>query len=172
MELAKTIGLFSAFFLYSYQAGVEKAENELRSKYWLKARILSRKLGKPLLVVGRPKGRHGCGDVTLDIAPKGECPCEVQGDVRNMHMFSDKQFGSAFCSHVLEHLPPEDVDKAIGELTRVAHYAVILYPSKYSLIARFHPDHKLRSLQILWSKNPLGVLEIYDSYASEVIGLL
>ena len=141
---------------------VQLREFQIRSIYYWKAYRISRELGKPLLVVGNPKNRHPCGDVTLDINPSGECPFEVKGDVRDLSMFRYKEFGSAYVAHVLEHLTLDDALTAIDELRHVADYVVILYPTKNSILARLHPDHKIETLEYFWSINPDGVIEIWS----------
>ena len=160
-------GLLKASILFlsiplSIEVAAQTVEFENRGNYYVKAYMKSREYGKPMLVIGNPKGRHKCGDILLDINPRGECPVEVKGDVRDMYMFSDKEFGSIYVGHVLEHLHLNDALKAIDECRRVGHYIVILYPVKASIIARFHPDHKMETLNYLWSINPGGVIEFEE----------
>lgn len=105
--------------------------------------------GKPLLVVGCSKWRHlgwghGCGDVCLDIDPNMACNCPEQGmvgDVRDI-LFPDKYFGVAFVSHVLEHLPAEDIGQAVAELERVADRVIVLSPTRLSMLAWVNPHHQ------------------------------
>ena len=146
-----------------YEAAIQMRENRLRREYFAKAEAVADRLGLPLLVVGNPRGRHGCGDVTVDIEPEGRCPIELRADVRDLRLFRDKQFGAAFCSHVLEHLPTSwDVERAISELGRVAYYAAILYPTPLSIVGRLHPGHSPESLRYLWSLSREGVIEIWN----------
>jgi len=147
-----------------HQLIVNGCEDKMRQMYWRKAYEIARGKGKPMLVIGNPKGRHGCGDVTIDISPTGECPVEFRADVRDLGMFQDKQFGSVFCSHVLEHLPSVgDVNRALSEINRISEYAVVLFPTPASVIGWIHPDHSLESLKYLRHLETVpgyGVIEI------------
>ncbi len=112
---------------------------------------------KPLLVVGGPLGAnplrrllpmpaHGCGDVCFDIDPHAcqGCASGVQGDVRDLSRFKDGEFGAAYASHVLEHLPTvEDARRAVAELRRVADVVFIVSPRKSSFVAWLIPGHHL-----------------------------
>jgi len=113
-----------------------------RHRLYDDAEQYARSVGKPLLVVGHPKGEHGCGDVNIDIANGhiAECPSFIQADVEDMHIFMDKQFGSVFVGHVLEHV--NDIEKAFIELCRVADKVFIAYPDWYSVTAYLASDHK------------------------------
>lgn len=112
--------------------------------------------GKPLLVAGGSLGTkwfrrllripaHGSGDVCLDIdrrAVSGH-PRAVIASITDIP-FSDKSFGAAFSSHVLEHLPGiEDAQKATAELERIADTVFLVYPSRQSIAAWLIPDHHL-----------------------------
>ena len=46
--------------------------------------------------------------------------------------FRDKQFDYVVLSHVIEHIPAEDLDRAVRELIRVAHAGYIEAPSSCS----------------------------------------
>jgi len=97
-------------------------------------------IGKPLLVVGNPKGRHPCGDVNVDL-DGSVCPMFEQASIEDLNMFSDGKFGAVFVGHVLEHV--DNIEKAYSELVRVIDDVVyVAYPDWYSLIAHLHPDHK------------------------------
>ena len=86
---------------------------------------------KPMLVAGGPWGgrpyrhwikvpAHGQGDVCLDINPQAISghPCGVVASVTHIP-FADKSFGTAFASHLLEHLPTTgDAKQALAELHR------------------------------------------------------
>jgi len=112
--------------------------------------------GKPLLVVGGPWGTkrlrrllkvpaYGNGDVCFDIshcAIDGH-PCGLIADVAHIP-FSDKSFGAAFTSHVLEHLSSTDkAGKALTELNRVADAVFIVSPSRQSIGGWITSDHRL-----------------------------
>jgi len=112
--------------------------------------------GKPLLVVGGPWGNrrarrwfrkpaHGYGDICMDInrrAISGH-PYGIVADVTHIP-FSDKIFGAAFASHLLEHLPTtSEAKKALDELNRVAEAVFIVYPSRQSIAGWIIADHHL-----------------------------
>ncbi len=93
------------------------------------------KLGKPVLNISC--GKTDYGDVNADIAH-----CDLPGFVlyeRNKPLpFADKQFGSVFSTHTLEHV--DDVEFFLKELHRVGDKCYIIYPL-ISPVA-FNPDHK------------------------------
>lgn len=135
--------------IVGYEGIIQWGEFANRKRVYEAAEQTARALGKPLLVVGRPKGRHPCGsieagDVCLDIDPSvcTECPTAVVGDVTDMHFFRDGQFGAAVIMHVLEHLRPDEVASALDELYRVSENVFIAAPHKISLMAIFHKGHK------------------------------
>ncbi|MFC1961591.1 methyltransferase domain-containing protein [Chloroflexota bacterium] len=64
-------------------------------------------------------------DVNLDIVAR-DVPHFVLGDIQNLEMFADKQFGAVYASHVLEHV--EEPDTALRELSRVAEYVFVITP--------------------------------------------
>lgn len=107
-----------------------------------------RSVGKPMLILGRPRGRHSCGnpaygDVCGDIDPAvlEECPgTGMVMDLEGPLPFADGQFGAACFMHVLEHL--NDAPGALAEVARVADIVYVAYPRRMSLINIFHPDHK------------------------------
>lgn len=80
-------------------------------------------------------------DVNFDIRDlEGLIPNFVQGDIQDMHMFSDKQFGAAYCSHALEHM--DDVHKALSELYRVADEVYVVLPRWWSPSNYMNDKHK------------------------------
>lgn len=132
--------------------------SEIRSKNqkYRAATACASASNKPLLVAGGPWGgrrfrhwvkmpAHGDGDVCLDIdcrAIRGH-PYGVVASVTHIP-FSDKSFGAAFASHLLEHLPTtDDAKKALAELNRVAEAVFIAYPSRQSIAGWVIPDHHL-----------------------------
>ena len=121
-----------------------------RNQKYAQGLAYSRAAGKPFLVVGRPKGNHGCGDICLDLDSRvaQECPVALVDDVRSIPLPTG-HVGAAFVSHVLEHLPSvEDAILAWGELQRVADLVLVAGPSPLSLIARLVPDHCLWAWQL------------------------
>ena len=150
------------FALAAWQTHVQVGEAQERGRVYKKAREVADRLGKPMLVVGGPGAGfnrnplvqmfklpgHDCGDVCLDI-DLGACRVcgaevtKVEASVTSIP-FPDGHFGSAFISHVLEHLPTVgDAEQAVRELYRVADEVFILSPSKQSIIAWLHPGHHL-----------------------------
>ncbi len=113
-----------------------------RQTVFNQARETANRLQKPLLNAGCGNWPRGImeSDVNLDISPHQDIPNFVCGSVENMSMFTDKQFGAVFCSHVLEHI--KDVDRAKTELARVADYQFIITPLPLFLGAWLTPDHR------------------------------
>lgn len=107
-----------------------------------KAEQTAKSNGKPLLVVGRPILKsHGWGDVCLDLVGCPEAPpgVGVKGDIRDMSMFKNGQFGAVFVGEVIECLDAAGMKKAIDELYRVADEVFIAYLPDQSLTARYFP---------------------------------
>lgn len=116
-----------------------------RISVFRKASDHARLLNKKLIVVGGNKGRHGSGDLCIDLNPASctNSPAFLQADIRSIPL-PDKWAGVAFASHVLEHLhSPEDAQQALAELTRVADYVYIVSPHKWNPMAWLHPEHYL-----------------------------
>jgi len=135
-----------------------------RRQLFRAAEEYARSEGKPLLVVGEPRGRHGYGDVCVDAS--GRDPKCLKEDVTALP-FDDRQFGAAFVGHVLEHV--EDFDAAMNEISRVADRVFVAYPHPWSLIAWLHPDHRW----LLVSREPAapgvrGAFRIGEAFAAPV----
>lgn len=137
--------------LAGYELALQLREEADRWEAWELARATADRVGRPLLNVGCPRrypGKYPCGDVCLDNDPWRLAVCRsprpTLGDVRRIP-FPAGYFGAALCSHVLEHLPSvADAERALAELRRVADGRVVLcWPSRYSLAANLHPDHRL-----------------------------
>jgi hypothetical protein len=79
-------------------------------------------------------------DVNLDIVPRPGVPNFVLGNIEDLSMFYDKQFGAVFASHILEHV--NDLEKAQSELARVADYQFIMTPPAVALGAWLTPEHR------------------------------
>jgi len=122
-----------------------------------------------LLVVGGPYGwpplrvffnapAHGPGDVCVDISPQA-CTgaAYTESDIRRLP-FGNREFGSAYSAHVLEHMPTaEDCAQAYRELHRVADEVFICVPEKASFFAWWVPGHHL------WVREKApGVLEVEE----------
>ncbi len=146
-----------------FQAAVDQARNEAGL----------------LLVVGGPWGikparrwlnkpAHGPGDVCLDIDPKAiqDHPAGVVASATHIP-FADGAFGTAFTSHLLEHLPTiEEARLALDELHRVAAKVFIVYPSRQSIGGWVVPEHRLWVWQkegdiYLKQRDQSGKLEVY-----------
>ena len=139
-----------------WQLAVWLGEIRDKNKKHKAARTHALDRNKPLLIAGGPWGSkqirhwlkmpaHGNGDICLVIdrrAISGH-PKGVIADVTNIP-FTDKSFGAAFASHLLEHLPTTgDAKKALAELNRVAEAVFIAYPSRQSIANWIIPDHHL-----------------------------
>jgi len=61
-------------------------------------------------------------DVPSISHPKVEC---VQGDITDLK-FPDNSFDLVFCTEVLEHIPPQVLDRACAELSRVSSKVVLV----------------------------------------------
>jgi hypothetical protein len=140
----------------SWQLVIWLGEVRQKNKGYKAAAAYALKFGKPLLIAGGPWSNrgirrwlnipaHGNGDVCFDIerrAFEGH-PRGVIADVTQIP-FSDKVFGAAFASHLLEHMPTiDDAERALDELNRVAKVVFIAYPSKQSIGAWLHRGHHL-----------------------------
>ena len=144
-----------------WQLAVWLGEIRDKNKKYQTAQAYAQERGKPLLVAGGPWGAkqvrhwlnmpaHGSGDVCLDVdrAAIDGHPNGVIASVTHIP-FSDKSFGAAFASHLLEHLPSTDeAKKALAELNRTAEAVFIAYPSRQSIAGWVIPDHHLR----VWQK--------------------
>ena len=167
-------------FVAQQGAGIIARYTETHEKYDMAREEADRK-NKPLLVVGGPAGSkdayqehwmqplvrtkaffqikaHGCGDVCVDIDPLSCDGCNyVSANIMDLPV-SNKEFGAAFCSHVLEHMPDADgCQRAWSELHRVADVVFVCVPPKSSLFAWMVPDHHL------WVRQTgEGVLEVEE----------
>lgn len=151
-----------------WQLAVIFNENGYKNRGYRAATSYARKNGKPLLVAGGPWGlkpirkwlkkpAHGSGDVCLDIDRRslGNHPGAVIADITRIP-FTDKSFGAAFASHILEHLATvEDAERALSELRRVADTIFIVYPSRQSILAWLKREHHLW----LWQKKDVVYLK-------------
>ena len=147
-------GLF--LVLVAWQGVVLLRQSHDRDRKYEAATTFAATAGKPLLVAGGPLGvtwgrrlskmmAHGYGDVCFDIDRRAfeGCPCGVIADIRHIP-FSDKSFGAAFASHLLEHLPDiGSAERALSELNRVAEAVFIAYPSMQSIAGWVHRGHHL-----------------------------
>jgi hypothetical protein len=164
--------------LVGWQLAVWSGEISQKNKRYEAAVAYARKSGKPLLIAGGPWSNrgirrwlnmpaHGYGDVCFDIerrAFEGH-PCGLIADVTQIP-FSDKAFGAAFASHLLEHMPTiGDAKRALEELNRVAKVVFIAYPSRQSIGAWLHRGHHLW----VWQKGNAVYFEQRGNSAGEKI---
>ena len=95
-----------------------------------------------MLVVGEPDGEYPCpptGGALVDLRQTSVCRNHVRASVESLPMFRDKQFGAAFCSHVLEHV--NQPQRALAELRRVADHVWISYPRPWRIATYLIPGH-------------------------------
>jgi len=154
-----------------WQLAVLLGETRDKNKKYKAACAYALEKNKPLLVAGGPWGynklrhwfnmpAHGNGNVCLDINRRaiGSHPCGVIANVTHIP-FSDKSFGAAFASHLLEHLSTTDEAKqALAELNRTAEAVFIAYPSRQSIVGWVIPDHHLW----VWQKGDTTYLKQRD----------
>jgi len=95
--------------------------------------------GKPLLNVGCKSVYTDSSDVNLDIVAR-DVPRFVRGDIQDLKMFTDKEFGAVYASHVLEHV--EDPDAALKELHRISENVFVITPLPIWPWTWLHRDHK------------------------------
>lgn len=88
---------------------------------------------KRILIIGSGQGLdtallkwRGFEVATFDIDSKFEP--DVTGSVRDLTMFETGRFDAAIASHVLEHFAMPYLDAALGEIARVARYALVYLP--------------------------------------------
>ncbi len=131
------------------------------------ARKAAQASGKGLLNAGCKKSFTELSDVNLDIVPR-KAPNFVQGDIQNLYMFKDKQFGAAYAAHVLEHV--DDPEKALRELHRVADEVFVITPLPLWPWTWFHPEHKW----ILWGTRKIcrvpGAFRIIAKWEFDLVG--
>ena len=150
------IALGISLGVIAWQISVWLGEIRRKKERYQTALAYARSRNKPLLVAGGPYGNqqvrhllkipaHGNGDICLDInrnAVDGH-PNAVIANVTHIP-FSDKTFGAAFASHLLEHLPTTiEAKQALDELNRTAEAVFIASPSRQSISGWLHPEHHL-----------------------------
>ena len=123
-------------------------EHTERAQVIAETEAYARASGKPMLIVGRPKGKHTggnaeLGDVCVDIDPLVLAECPETGfvaDIQQPLPFPDKHFGAASIMHVLEHV--DDPFTAMAELGRVSDVVFVAYPKRWSALNWLQSDHK------------------------------
>lgn len=72
------------------------------------------------------------------------------GSVHEMRMFADRQFDVVIASHVLEHLAEPYLDRSLGEIARVARFALVYLPvAGRHMQLRFIPGFKDIDLSLI-----------------------
>jgi acetyltransferase-like isoleucine patch superfamily enzyme len=56
--------------------------------------------------------------------------------------FKDKAFDYVICSHVLEHIPPEELDSFLNEIQRISPRGYIEFPNIFYELINFQDVHK------------------------------
>lgn len=78
---------------------------------------------------------------------------DVVGDARYLP-FKDKSFDTVTCFEVIEHIPPEDRDRVLKEMVRVAKYIIIIsVPSRHPVNFRAAGREDWRTINPHW-KHP------------------
>jgi hypothetical protein len=162
------IGLGVCLGVAGWQLAVWLDGTRDKNRKYKAASACARGKNKPLLIAGGPWGTkparhwfnmpaHGNGDVCLDIdyrAMDGH-PCGVVANVTHIP-FSDKSFGAAFASHLLEHLPTvAEARQALDELNRVADAVFLVSPSRQSFGGWLTKGHHLW----VWQKGDIVYLK-------------
>lgn len=115
----------------------------LKRPIFNEARKAARRTGKPLLNAGCNTAYTEESDVNLDLVPR-KAPRFIRGDIQDLYIFRDKQFGAAYASHVLEHVEHPEI--ALRELHRVADNVFVITPLPLWPWAWLYPGHKW----VLW----------------------
>lgn len=94
-----------------------------------KALMRSHQTGKPLLVIGNPIGgatdrligeSHGKGDICVDITGCGEGSGNYKMKAHELLMNIPSDSCIIYSSMVLEYIEPDEIDKTIRQIKRVA----------------------------------------------------
>ncbi len=118
------------------------------------AREAATKAGKPLLNVGCGYAYTELSDVNLDIVSR-DVKHFVRGDIQDLSMFKNKQFGAVYASHVVEHV--EDLDVALRELDRIAENVFVVTPLPLWPWMWLWPTHKW----VLWGSKRVARTPLY-----------
>lgn len=128
-----------------------------RSLYYKRAYNLSKKLNKPLMVIGDPyNGRsskvlgkkYGCGDICLDLTGCPKCKNSSKGYLEDTLLDFPDNSHVIFVSYVLEYV--NDVELVYEQLKRVSGgdmYILTVQPNDY-VVNMFYKGTKRRIFQV------------------------
>lgn len=84
--------------------------------------------------------------------------------------YTNKEFNVVFASHVLEHIYPEQIRFAIGEMSRIGHKVIIVVPHPLATSNYLVPSHKSliykidRPYGIYATNNSLQNTDFYEDH--------
>jgi ubiquinone/menaquinone biosynthesis C-methylase UbiE len=116
--------------------------------------------------------KSGIRVVTVDVNPSLE-PDYIL-DIRDLHsIFAENEFDCTLCAEVLEHLPYNDLDALVHQISRLSRIgAVITLPRADRIIASIDIRLKLPKLKertIYFAKTlPMSKRRIYDGHHWEI----
>jgi hypothetical protein len=132
------------------------------NSYYMYRDVESLHAGKRMQIVGPGQGLdtamfrwRGYDVVTLDIDETFRP--DIVGSVHDLSMFESGRFDVVIASHVIEHIAEPYLDQALGEIARVAGYALIYLPiAGRAFHLRLIPGVTAfdRSLLFFWRFNP------------------
>jgi hypothetical protein len=128
---------------------------------------------KRILIIGPGQGLdtallkwRGFEVTTFDIDSTFEP--DVTGSVHDLTMFETGRFDAAIASHVLEHFAVPYLDAALGEIARVARYALVYLPV-HGCLTQLRLVSSLRGIDLSlildifnWFRQPDGVTARYS----------
>lgn len=148
------IGLIILILINEFIHGLIRQNH--RKNIYQQAVIRSKKINKPLIVIGDPyygKGSrfynmfmkgYECGDVTVDLTGCPLCPNGIKNDILSyLKSIKEDNTNVIFISCVLEYV--DDIENVIKEINRVAGSSdniFIVSVNKYTLAAYFYSEDK------------------------------
>ncbi len=107
------------------------------------------------------------GSVGCDISPEGDMDyC----DISTQMPYADKEYDVVFASHVIEHVKPYEVIRALSEFQRIGKKVVVVVPPPFMLAYYLAPQHQS---QIRKKGNTLNIRNnplynpVYENYTIE-----
>jgi hypothetical protein len=128
-----------------------------RKKYYERSLALSKKTGKPLMIIGDPNNgcgsktlgqTYGCGDICIDITGCPGCPNGVKGYLEDILPTIPDNSYVIFVSYVLEYV--NNVDLVYSNLQRISGgdlYIAFVQPNDY-FAHTFYRGAKRRIIQV------------------------